>query len=375
MKNPFVYGKEVSGDSFCDREEETKELCRDIFNSQNVIVFSQRRFGKTSLLKKVLDKCQRGGILAIYVDLYPVLTEEDFVRLYGKVIVETIYGKFTKKLKDISRIFTRIRPTVSVDNLGNYSWSIDVNKSEILPSLGDVLESVERYSKFKKKKVVVCFDEFQQISLFKTDKVQKMMRSSFQKHKNISYIFMGSKKHLIFDIFNNPSKPFYKSGKSFPLCKIKDKELLKFAQHKFKQSGKAISRELLSEVIKECETHPYYFQYLCHIIWERTVDRKNIESQDFVESRDLLLERASSTYEACWDSLTIRQRQALMALAKTLAGEQIFSHEYLQKHNLGSASTLQRILQSLRDKDLVDKEKNKYSIIDVFFKKWIFALR
>ena len=185
---------------------------------------------------------------------------------------------------------------------------------------------------------------------------------------------MGSKKHLIFDIFNNPSKPFYKSGKSFPLCKIKDEELLKFAQHKFKQSGKVISRELLSAVIKECETHPYYFQYLCHIIWERTIDRKNIKSQDLVESRDLLLERASSTYEACWDSLTIRQRQALMALAKTLADEQIYSHEYLQKHNLGSASTLQRTLQSLRDKDLVDKEKDEYSIIDVFFKKWIFAL-
>jgi len=374
MKNPFVYGKEVSGDSFCDREEEAKELCRDIFNSQNVIVFSQRRFGKTSLLKRVLDECQRGGILSIYVDLYPVLTEEDFVRLYGRVILETIYGKFTKKLKDIGKIFTRIRPTVSVDSLGNYSWSIDVKKSEILPSLEDVLESVERYSKSKKKKVVVCFDEFQQISLFNTDKVQKMMRSSFQKHKNISYIFMGSKKHLIFDIFNNPSKPFYKSGKSFPLCKIKDEELLKFAQHKFKQSGKVISRELLSAVIQECETHPYYFQYLCHIIWERTIDRKNIKSQDLVESRDLLLERASSTYEACWDSLTIRQRQALKALAKTLADEQIYSHEYLQKHNLGPASTLQRTLQSLRDKDLVDKEKGEYSIIDVFFKKWIFAL-
>ena len=80
MKNPFAYGKEVSGENFCNRKEEIKELSQDVNNSQNVIIFSQRRFGKTSLIKEVLRRCKAKGVIVVYVDLYSVLTEEDFVQ-------------------------------------------------------------------------------------------------------------------------------------------------------------------------------------------------------------------------------------------------------------------------------------------------------
>ncbi|MCK4422665.1 MAG: ATP-binding protein, partial [Candidatus Omnitrophica bacterium] len=220
MKNPFAYGKEVSGENFCNRKEEIKELSQDVNNSQNVIIFSQRRFGKTSLIKEVLRRCKAKGVIVVYVDLYSVLTEEDFVHLYARAVSETIFGKVKKRLRDATMFFKRIRPSFSIDQTGQLSWSIDIKKEHILPSLEDVLESINRYIENKKKKGVVCFDEFQQIGQFKTDKLEKMMRSSFQKHKNISYIFMGSKRHLISEMFNSPHRPFYKSGKPFPLEKI-----------------------------------------------------------------------------------------------------------------------------------------------------------
>ena len=202
------------------------------------------------------------------------------------------------------------------------------------------------------------------------------MRSSIQRHENISYIFMGSKKHLISYMFNDPNKPFYKSAKSFPLGKIARRELLDFINSKFEKTGKELSEGLAEEIIETCECHPYYVQYLCHILWERTRDKiKPVDGKDFSGSLELLLERESPTYEATWDLLTVKQRQVLTALARAVQGEKLFSMIFLRKHGLGSASSVQRIIHSLTKKDLVDKEGDSYGIIDVFFKKWLLKLK
>ena len=374
MENPFVYGKEVCGANFCNRKEEIGELYRDAINSQNVIIFSQRRFGKTSLIQKVLRKCRSEGLLTVYVDIYSVLTEEDLVCMYAKVVAESLFGKVDKALRQVGKFFKRIRPKLTVDEMGQPAYTIDVDKKEVLPSLEDALEAVKRYADKKRKKAIVIFDEFQQIGQFKTDKVERVMRSSIQRHANISYIFMGSKKHLISDMFNNPNRPFYKSAKPFPLTKIDKAELLEFIQNKFKITKKSIQESLARKVVTTCECHPYYVQYLCHIIWEKIIDKKEVKDKDFSESLDILLSRESSTYEATWDRLTTKQKQVFSALAKIAPNEKLFSSIFLEKHNLGSASSLQRTLQSLIDKDLIDREGDSYTIIDVFFKRWLTKL-
>ncbi|VAW16213.1 hypothetical protein MNBD_BACTEROID05-1096, partial [hydrothermal vent metagenome] len=356
MQNPFAYGKEVSGENFWNREKEIKELCRDIVNGQNVIIFSQRRFGKTSLIKEVFNVCQRKGILTIYVDLYPVLAEEEFVCTYAKAVAETMLGTLEKQLKKVVGFFQKIQPSFSVGEDGNMVCNVAINKQDFVPALEDVLASVERYAKSKNKKVAVCFDEFQQIGQFKTDRIEKIMRSIIQKQKNVAYIFMGSKKHLIFDMFNNSHRPFYRSGKSFPLEKIEGKKLCSFIKDKFINSKKDIQDELIEKIVDICEGHPYYIQYLCHITWEKVEDKKRVLRSDLLDSLDLLLRREASTYEATWDLLTVKQRQVLKSLSKADVKEKIFSAGFLQKHNLGSASSLQRTLSSLIEKDLIDRE-------------------
>ena len=211
---------------------------------------------------------------------------------------------------------------------------MNIDNNELIPALEDVLDSVKRYADKNSKKIAVCFDEFQKIGQFKTDKIEKIMRSSFQKHHNVAYVFMGSKKHLITDMFNNPNRPFYRSAKPFPLERINKDELTRFIRNKFKTGNMEIEDDLISEIINVSESHPYYIQYLCHIIWEKAMDKESARQDDFAESLDLPLKRESSAYEATWNLITVKQKQVLMALTKVLPSEKLYSSAFLKNTTL-----------------------------------------
>lgn len=376
MRNPFVYGEEVSGKNFCNRDREIKELLRDIENGQNVMIYSQRRFGKTSLIKEVLARAKRRGFVTIYVDLYPALTNADFVEIYARSISNTITGRVEKVFKGLTEILKRLTPRITVDNQGKAQVEFEINRqADITPYLDDVLKAVKRYSDKKGKQAVVVFDEFQQVGFFGDDKVEKQIRSEIGSHRNVSYIFMGSKKHLIYDMFGNPNRPLYKSTKHFPLAKIEEGELVKFIKTKFKNTNKKLPTSLARTIVSISECHPYYTQFLGHVLWELTFVRKEITEQNISESLKLLLKRESAAYHNILDMLTARQKQVLLALAQRVKHERIFSTAFLVKNNLGSVSSVQRALSSLIEKDLIDKEKEEYSFIDVFLKMWITETR
>ena len=146
MRNPFVYGKEVSKENFCNRESEISEIIRDIENSQNVLIFSQRRFGKTSLIKRVFEELDPKKTIKVYADLYPMITEEDFIRIYTKALSEVIMRSMKGKLDGLVSVFKRLRPLYSIDQTGQGSFSIDIKTSDIVPLMEDVLEGLNRFT-------------------------------------------------------------------------------------------------------------------------------------------------------------------------------------------------------------------------------------
>ncbi len=375
MRNPFVFGKEVSGENFCNRTKEIEELTRDAENSQNVLIYSQRRYGKTSLIKEVLKRAQKKGIITVYIDLYPVTSEMQLIKIYAKAITNSFQGSLEKKINKVKSLFKRLRPTVTMNNDGTSTFSVEVSPSDTEQQLEDVIESINAYVKKNKKSAIIVFDEFQQIGEFKTDKVEKIMRSMMQSHKRIAYFFMGSKKHLISDMFNNPSRPFYKSSKQYPLERISPDELLPFIKNKFKKAQKKITDKTIRNIISICKCHPYYIQYLCHILWEITIDKETVTADDITNSLYELLKRGSATYEATWNPLTKKQKEVLFALSSIEPNTKIYSAEVMRKYDLGSTSSAHKALGSLIDKDLVDREKDTYVINDIFFKKWIISLR
>ncbi len=370
MKNPFVYGETVSGDNFCDRSLETKELVTDVKNGQNVIIFSPRRYGKTSLIKQVLRKVKAQGTLTFYVDLYPAINKEKFIEIYAGAISAGIPGGARQVVKKIKEYLPRIIPKVVMDDQSfHLEFEFDRTGS-ISPNINDLLCVVDKEADRQNKSAVVVFDEFQEIANFDDDEIERKMRSVFQNHRNVSYIFMGSKTHLMRDIFNNPNRPFYKSGKHFPLGKIDHEELSLFAKRKFSDQGIVIDDNDLNNILNSTECHPYYFQMLCNVLWELCMDSMVITKSDIGKALDILISRESSAYIAMWEELTIKQKNLMVALAKEESPE-VFSKKFLEKYGLGPSSSIQKALKNLLKKEFVQQENGSYMVYDLFFKKWI----
>lgn len=369
MQNPFIYGQEVSGNIFCNRVKEIRELLSDIRSGQNVIIYSPRRYGKTSLIKEVLRKAEKEGIVSVYADLYAVLKEDDFVSIYATSISKTLSGPIEKIIGKLKNIFRSLRPKIVISSQGEMEVSVDLIKDTNL-MIEDVAEAVKRYSDKYKKQMVVVFDEFQQIGMIGTDKIEKKLRGIVQTHgRKISYIFMGSKKHMLCDMFSNPNRPFYKIGRHFPLGKISPFELTSFVIERFKSTGMNIPEKIARKIVDVAECHPYYVQHLGSSIW-KLVCNKRFNEKIIDEALTLTLAEEKNAYSNIWDDLTLNQKKVLKMFAESDSEDRIYSLDKLQKFDL-TASVIQKTIKSLLSKELIDKSNGTYVIDDVFFKQWL----
>jgi AAA+ ATPase superfamily predicted ATPase len=224
-------------------------------------------------------------------------------------------------------------------------------------SLSDLLNAVHKRALEEKKDACVAFDEFQEITNYTDDEVEKEMRTVFQSHRNVSYIFLGSKKHLFSKLFQDPNRPFYKSGKHMPLGRLPLSEVKKYIKERFAQGKIKLTQAVLSLIGERSGGHPYYTQLLCHILWDECLDKKEITEKDVDQALEKMLERESQVYETILDGLTQTQKNLLIALSSEPKA-QIFSSQFLSRFRLGSASSIQRAFQSLIERDVLDKEND-----------------
>ncbi len=371
MKNPFVYGEEVTGEAFWNRVNEIKELTQDIKNGQNVIIFSTRRYGKTSLIKNVLEKVRKEGVLTVYVDLYPAITKEKFVEVYAKAVSRSL-GKPTQKILDaVKRLFPKLIPKIVIRGEGEAEFEFDYEPRNVFKtSLPDLLNAVHKRAQEEKKVACVAFDEFQEIANYADSEIEKEMRTVFQSHRDVSYIFLGSKKHLFGRIFQDPNRPFYKSGKHLPLGRLPIAEVKKYLTERFSEGKIKVSQAVISVIAETGAGHPYYTQLLGHILWDECCEKEQILAKDVEEGLEKMLNREGEVYESILDNLTRKQKSLLVALSMEPEA-QVFSSEFLSLFHLGSASSIQRAFQSLIEKDLLDRENDRFVFHDPFFALWL----
>ncbi|MFQ5769692.1 MAG: ATP-binding protein, partial [bacterium] len=348
MKNPFQYGGVVHGDAFCNREKELNDLIRAIENNEKWFVYSERRFGKTSLILRALEKLPEQHFISAYVDLWPTDGEVSFVTTVAKAIVESLSTTTDKLLETAKTFFSRLTPSITLDDNGKPKITFGFHRDfDSSPELEEVLSVPAKLATGGKKKVVVVFDEFQQILEYKSDIVERRLRSIIQNQANVSYMFLGSRKHLIQKMFLDKSRPLYRAGGHYPIRAIKVEYWLPFLKKKFLQADKVIADEQIHKVCYLTEGHPFYTQHLCHVIWELCEMNSKVTDALIESAVNILLERESYAYTNLWESLAKNQRRFLKGLASKPVNVKTFAADFIRRYGLGSASNAQRAAKAL----------------------------
>ena len=364
MDNPFSYSDYVTGEAFFDRATEKKDLIYYARNSQNVLLYSHRRMGKTSLLHQVIRRLKRAKprVPSIYIDLYGTLDENDFI--------DAVLTGLTQIESKIERIFKQmagLKVTGSIDPITNLpTLSASIKPREKPEYLEKALNLMASYS--NKQKLLVVFDEFQEVAKYSEAGFEKRLRRVIQGHRNISYIFSGSQKYILIEKFDSAKRAFYKMARSYPLEKIEIRDYTDWAQKLFKKKNVNVDEEIIVDIVERCDYQPMYIQQFLFDLW-----RSSSVSLDVLEEiQKSIITRQKNQFIVLWDLLTQNQKKALRLLAET-EGESIYAAEQLQRVGFNSGSVLQRALLSLVEKEILSKNAT-FQFQDAMLKNWVQSL-
>ncbi|TML13629.1 MAG: ATP-binding protein [Actinobacteria bacterium] len=370
--NPFRYGALALDDAFTNREDEIRELTRDILNGQDVVVLAPRRFGKTSLVWRVIQEVVKKKVLVAQVNLMTTPTKERLAEKLADSIYENVASALFRARERL-RIFAdlRIRPIVTIDpETGTPSFSFDAGypKQDVDATIERLLELPGELAAERKRKVALVFDEFQEVVAIDPD-LPKLMRSVFQEQPEVAHVYLGSKRHMMERIFNDENEPFWRSARQMELGVIDPPRFEGYLVTSFERTGKKIAPETVAAVLETTGGHPYATQELCYFLWEETPKGRRAGPAEYERALADVLRAEHAHFELIWDQASTVQRLTLQALSRERGRP--LSGDYRRRHKLPGASTVQRALQALTRNELVNRADGEYRIAEPFVADWL----
>jgi uncharacterized protein len=370
MDTPFVFGKIAKSENFTDREKETALLVTNFSSLINTIIISPRRWGKSSLVSKAAEMAlsEKGSLRICRVDLFNVRNEEEFYKLLAISVLKSASSRWEEAVDSARRLFRQIIPKIVLSSDPQNEFSLDFNWKELRQNPDEVLDLAEKIATEKDLKIVICVDDFQNIAGFDDPLFfQKRLRSHWQQHQNVSYCLYGSKRHMMLDVFNNASMPFYKFGEVLFLEKIDTVSWRNFICERFSATGKKISEGQAEIIVKLADNHPYYVQQLSQQVWLRTLDLCTDET--VYQAHRSLVEQLSLLFATITEALPDNQLNLLRAL---VAGEKaLSSNEVLTRYRLTSSAIVNRSRKALIEKDILDSKAGVISFQDPMYRYWL----
>jgi AAA+ ATPase superfamily predicted ATPase len=368
--NPFSYGTIVRGSNFYDRKEECARIVATLSGGNNLVLYAPRRFGKTSLVFKAIDQLEMDNFICVYFDFMPVFSPESFVRLYAKALSEkqTNLQKFAQTFASIVK---NIRPILGFDADGSPEFSIDFSGSVVDETVvSQLLDLPEKLAVASKKRVIVFFDEFQEVEKLSTINFEGLLRSKIQQQRSTNYLFFGSKTHLLKELFNDKKRAFYNAASQMSIGTLPEKDTIAYLQQKFAESAITLNTETAKYIIFVAANIPHYIQMMAAEIWQYMVNTQKTVTKEIVDDcSKRLLALKSDYYMELFDRQSKSKKQLLQALTEN--GKNIFSVTYIREYRLPSAATIQRAAKDLILDGIVEKMNDEYFITDPFFKLFL----
>lgn len=370
LLNPFVVGRYVSDYYFCDREKETEFLTKQIMNGKNVALISPRRMGKTGLIRHCFNNEKiKNEFYTFFVDIYSSTSLPEFVYLLGKNIYEVLKPQKNAWKEQFFQIISSLRMGFKLDAItGEPTFDIglgDIQSPQI------TLDEIFNYLESADKPCIVAIDEFQQIGTYAEGNIEALLRTKIQQCRQTMFIFSGSKRHTMSNMFNSSSKPFYQSAITMGLSPIPADTYTMFACRMFEEREKRIKPDVVEKVYQKFDGCTWFVQMIMNELFALTGQNECCEEDKIDTAWDNVIMTQESSYKDLLSHLAPKQKMMLLAIAKEGEASEITSSAFIKKYKLTSASSVQAAITPLIKNDLITKEKNTYRVYDYFLAEWL----
>ena len=371
--NPFSYGGVVRNAYFADREQELETLKSALRSGQNVVVVSPRRFGKTSLVQRAIASLRREGVLVAYVDVFRTPTKERLVDALAQALYDGVVSPLERAADKARGFFAHLAlsPRIVLDSDGRVSveFAAFERREDVDRALLGLLELPQRVAEERDRRVVLVLDEFQEVVVIDRA-LTGVLRSVFQQQDRVAHVFLGSRRHLMDELFHDKAAHLYRSARPLPLGPIPVDKFGRWIRRRFTASGVDVADDTVDAVLALTGGRPFETQQLCAFVWEQARDEGTLAtSRILAKALARLIDAETPRYVAVWDSLSQHQRTVLEAIA--LEGRAIYSEEYRTRHKLGGAGSVRSSLRALETKELVERSNGDWIVADIFLAEWL----
>ena len=368
--NPFIVSGKIAPEYFCDRVKEAADLEKSLHNQMNVVLTSSRRMGKTSLVDFVFDKPDfKGEYVTISVDILHTTTFREFILALGTAVFDNVATRSAKLRKQFVTFLKSLSASFGYDTIQNMP-TFDVK-------LGDVqnpeytLAEIFGYLEKVDKRCIVVIDEFQQITRYPEKNVEALLRTHIQKLSNANFVFSGSQRRLMEEMFFSSKRPFFQSAKSLRLEPIAYDIYLDFAKKHFSEAGKEIATEAFSHVYEVFMGVTFYVQRILHDAFAETPEGQICDVETVNQLIESFIDESDSRLREQLAYITEAQKELLYAIHEEKQVQGITSIAFNKKHRLRSPSSTQSAALKLIEYDLITRKEKIYSISDPLMKLWL----
>ncbi len=370
ITNPFLTGGYVSPEYFCDRESESQTIVRNISNGNNLVLISVRRMGKKGLIEHCFNFPEiYENYYTFFIDIYSTSSLREFVYLLGRQIFEVLKPKGRAFIDNFFHVISSLRPAFKLDTMTGEPV-FDIGLGEI-KELNFSLEEIFKYLEQADKPCIIAIDEFQQVANYHEKNVEALLRTYIQHSKNTSFVFAGSQRHLLENIFFSSSRPFYQSVHALHLKAISFDSYHDFAVKNFNDSNKIIASQYIRTIYELLEGHTWYLQNIMNEIYGLVKPDEEVDLEIVQQAFSNKLFNLQPLFQTTLNLLTERQKDLLIAISKEGKATSLLSGAFIKKHALHSTSSAQSALKQLLEKEIVTVEDKYYYVYDRFFGLWL----
>ena len=370
INNPFLVGKYLSDKYFCDRSDETDFLRKQIRNGRDVALISPRRIGKSGLIQHFFNQPDiKEQYYTFFVDVYATTSFAEFVYLLGKEIYEQLKPLSTQWKESFFQIISSFRVGFKLDPMAG-TPSLDLGLGDI-QTPQTTLDEIFAYIEEADKPCIIAIDEFQQIGEYAEKNIEALLRTKIQKCHRAQFIFAGSKRHMMSNMFNSPSKPFYQSAISMGLEPIPVDIYSDFAMNLFEERVKHVEHEVVEEVWRNFNGYTWFVQMMMNELFALTIPNGACTRGMIDEARRNVIMSQENSYKDILSQLPPKQKIVLQAIAKEGIAQNITSSKFIKKYSLTSASSVQAAVKLLLKNDLITQTDTGYRVYDFFLSEWL----